>query len=121
MELIIYIKMDLALSNLQRLICLKTQQQNLYFGEYSYSIEKKCTTMSVELSFNDIMFLQTGRVCIGSSVGPALANIFVGFNKKGSLSGIEKLEVYFRYINATFCLFNNEMEAALSFTSLSNV
>ena len=39
----------------------------------------KSTTFAVELSFNDIMYRQTDDVTMGSPLGPALANIFVGF------------------------------------------
>ena len=36
-------------------------------------------TSSVEFCFNNIMNRQNGGVAMGSSLGPKLANIFVGF------------------------------------------
>ena len=36
-------------------------------------------TSSVEFSFNNIMYRQIDGVAMGSSLGPTLANIFVGF------------------------------------------
>ena len=36
-------------------------------------------TSSVEFSFNNIMYRQIDGVSMGSSLGPTLANIFVGF------------------------------------------
>ena len=36
-------------------------------------------TSSVEFSFNDIMHRHIDRVAMGSPLGPALANIFVGY------------------------------------------
>ena len=39
----------------------------------------KSVTFGVEFSFNDIMYKQTDGVAMGSPLGPALANIFVGF------------------------------------------
>ena len=39
----------------------------------------KSATSGVEFSFNDIMYKQTDGVAVGSPLGPALVNIFVGF------------------------------------------
>jgi len=36
-------------------------------------------TRSVEFSFNDVIHQQTDGIAMGSSLGPALANIFVGY------------------------------------------
>ena len=37
-------------------------------------------TSGVEFSFNDIMYRQVNGVAMGSPLGPALANIFVGYH-----------------------------------------
>ena len=42
----------------------------------------KRATSSVEFSFNNTMYKQTDGVAAGSSLGPALANLFVGYYKK---------------------------------------
>ena len=39
----------------------------------------KSATSSVEFSFNNTMYKQTDGVAMGSSLGPALADIFVGY------------------------------------------
>ena len=39
----------------------------------------KSAISGVEFNFNDIMYKQTDKVAMGSLLGPALANIFVGF------------------------------------------
>ena len=55
---------------------------------------------------------------MGSPVRSALANIFVDFNERGLLSSPNKPVVYFRYIDDTFCLFNNRTETDLFFNFL---
>ena len=42
----------------------------------------KSATSSVEFRFNDTMYKQTESVAMESSLGQALANIFVGYYKK---------------------------------------
>ena len=59
------------------------------------------------------MYRQVDRVSIGSPLGPTLANIFIGFHEKGLLSCQNKLEVYFCYVDDTFCLYNSETEVDL--------
>ena len=44
----------------------------------------KSATPGVEFNFNDIMYKQTDGVAMGSPLGPALANIFVGFYEENS-------------------------------------
>ena len=39
-------------------------------------------TSSVEFSFNNAMYRQTDSIAMGSSLGPGLPNIFVGYNEK---------------------------------------
>ena len=81
----------------------------------------KFAVMSVKLIFNDFTYRQTDGVSVVPPLELVLANIFWGFCKKGLLSGSEKPEVYFHYLDDTFCLFNSEMEADIFFTSINNV
>ena len=48
---------------------------------------------------------------MGSPLGPALANIFVGYHEEKLFSEISKLAVYFRYVDDTFVIFQNEKES----------
>ena len=42
----------------------------------------KSARPSVEFSFNNTMYKQTDEIAMGSPLGPALANIFVGYYEK---------------------------------------
>ena len=46
-----------------------------------------------------------------SPLGPALANIFVGYYEEKLFSEISKPAVYFRYVDDTFVIFRNEKES----------
>ena len=48
---------------------------------------------------------------MGSPLGPALANIFVGYYEEKLFSEISKPAVYFRYVDDTFVMFQNEKES----------
>ena len=67
------------------------------------------------------MYKQIDGISVGSPVGLALANIFVGVHEKGLLSGPNKPIVYFHYIDITFCPFNNETEVDLFLNSLNKI
>lgn len=58
---------------------------------------------------------------MGSSLGPVLANILVDFHEEGLLFSFNKPDVYFRYVDDTFCLFSKETEADLFYTSFNNI
>ena len=68
-------------------------------------------TSSVEFRFNNIMYRQIDGVAMGSSLGPTLANIFVGFCEANLFTKIDCLLMYYRYVDDTFCLFKNEKDA----------
>ena len=65
-------------------------------------------TNSVEFSFNNNMHRQIDGVAIGSPLGPALANIFVGYQEAKLFNIAKRPLVYFRYVDDTFAVFNNE-------------
>ena len=50
-------------------------------------------TSSVEFSFNNIMYRQIDGVAMGSSLGPTLANIFVGFCECNLFNKIDRPHV----------------------------
>ena len=65
-------------------------------------------TSSVEFSFNDTMYNQTDGVAKGSPLGPAVANIFVGYHKSKLFSCVQKPTIYFQYVDDTFAIFKQE-------------
>ena len=79
----------------------------------------KSATSGVEFSFNDIMYKQTDGVAMGSPLGPALANIFVGFYEKKLFSQISKPSTYFTYVDDTFAMYRNKEESENFFKQLN--
>ena len=76
---------------------------------------------SVEFSFNDIMHRQIDGVAMGSPLGPALANIFVGYYESKLFQTTSKPEMYYRYMDDTFVVFSNEDECDLFLDSLNSL
>ena len=79
----------------------------------------KSATSSVEFSFNNTMYKQTDGVARGSPLGPALANIFVGYYEERLFSQTQKSPTYFRYVDDTFAIFDHEAEADEFLTKLN--
>ena len=55
------------------------------------------------------MYTQLDGVEMGSSLGPAFANIFVGFHESRLFENTAKPGVYFRYVDDTFVIFGSEL------------
>ena len=79
----------------------------------------KSATSSVELSFNNTMYKQIDGVAMGSPLGPALANIFVGYYEEKLFSQTQKPPTYFRYVDDTFAIFDHEAKADEFLTNLN--
>ena len=65
-------------------------------------------TSSVEFSFNDTMYRQIDGVAMEFPLGPALANIFVGYQETKLFLNVKKSLIYSRYVDDIFAVFENE-------------
>ena len=66
----------------------------------------KSATSSVECSSNNTMCKQSDGIDMGSPLGPALANILVGYYEETLFSETRKPPIYFRYVDDTFAIFD---------------
>ena len=65
-------------------------------------------TTSVEFTFNNKMYKQIDGVAMGSPLGPALANIFVGHQEEKLFIDNNQPLICFRYVDDTFAMFEDE-------------
>ena len=63
----------------------------------------------VEFSFNK-MYKQLDGVAMGSPLGMALANIFVGFHESRLFDNTVKPGVYSQFVDDTFAIFGSELD-----------
>ena len=67
------------------------------------------------------MYRQIDDVAMSSPFGPALANIFVGYQEAKLFNIAKRPLVYFRYVDDTFPVFNNEEDCNTFFTHLNSL
>ena len=67
------------------------------------------------------MHRQIDGVAMGSPLGPALANIFVGYQEAKLFNIAKRPLVYFRYVDDTFAVFNNEEDCNNFFIQLNSL
>ena len=80
------------------------------FPEDNFKELMLIATRGVEFSFNNQMYKQLDGVAMGSTLGPALANIFEDFHESKLFNNTVKPGVYFRYVDDTFVFFGSELE-----------
>ena len=67
------------------------------------------------------MYWQTDDVDMGSPLGPALANIFVDYQKTKLFLNMKKPLIYYCYINDTYVVFENEDDCEKFLSSLNSL
>ena len=67
------------------------------------------------------MHRQIDGVAMGSPLVPALANIFVGYQEAKFFNIAKRPLVYFRYVDDTFAVFNNDEDCNTFFTQLNSL
>ena len=77
-------------------------------------------TTSVEFSFDNVLYKQIDRVSMGSPLGPALANIFVGFYEEKLFNGDNQPIMYFQYMDNTFAMFEKEIDYDMFLNQLNS-
>ena len=66
-----------------------------------------CTRVPIRLFF--LLLGPNNGVAMGSPLGPALANIFVGYQEEKLFIDNNQPLIYFRYVDDTFAMFENEL------------
>ena len=61
-------------------------------------------------NFNDTIYRQTDGVTMGSPLGPSVANMFVGYQEIKLFLNVKKPLIYYRYVDDTFAVFENEVD-----------
>ena len=78
-------------------------------------------TSLVEFSFNNTIYQQTDGVAMGFLLGPALANIFVGYQKTKLFLNMKKPLICYSYVDDTFVVFENEDNCEKFLSSLNSL
>ena len=88
-------------------------KKDLKFSENELTKLFRFVMTQTHFYFDGKIFDQVDRVAMGSPLGPDLANLFMGYyEQKWSESDHGRLvEFYRRYVDDTFCLFENEHQA----------
>ena len=79
-------------------------------------------TSQTNFLFNGKIYDQIYGVAMGSPLAPVLANLFLGYHENIWFNKYQGPSVHFyrRYVDDTFCLFNNEQGALVFFDFLNS-
>ena len=96
-------------------------KKDLKFSENELTKLFRFATSQMHFYFDAKIFHQVDGVAMGSPLGPALANWFMGYNEQKLLeSDHGRLNKFYRrYVDDIFCVFENEHQA-LTFLDFLN-
>ena len=103
------------------MLCMMASLLRLLFPRAVFVELMQTATSSVEFSFNNIMHRQIDGVAMSSPLGPSLANIFVGYYEALLFKRVNKPLMYYRYVDDTFTVFNDEDECNEFFSHLNSL
>ena len=88
-------------------------KEDLKFSENELTKLFRFATAQTHLYFDGKIFDQVDGVAMGSPLGPALANLFMGYYEQKWLESDQGrlVKFYHRYVDDIFCLFENEHQA----------
>ena len=103
---------------------------DLTISRHSFEALMQLATVGVKFVFGGNLYEQVDGVAMGSPLGPALANIFLGFYEAKLFAHCKKQPLYYkRYVDDTFVIFDqkddaqdfllnlNSLHASLTFTT----
>ena len=107
-------------SNIPLSIILENKK-DLKFSENELTKLFRFATSQMHFYFDAKIFHQVDGVAMGSPLGPALANWFMGYNEQKLLESYHGRlnKFYRRYVDDIFCVFENEHQA-LTFLDFLN-
>ena len=78
-------------------------------------------TTSVEFNFDNVAYKQIDGAAMGSPLGPAPANIFIGYYEKKMFNGDNEPIIYFRYMDDAFAMFEKEIDSNMFSNQLNSL
>jgi len=83
---------------------------------------KKLFSFETHFLFNGKFYDQVDGVAMGSPLAPILANLFLGSHEETWLNNFDKADIllYRRYVDDTFCVFNDEQDATSFFEFINS-
>ena len=87
----------------------------------TFTMLMELATVNVTFTFGQTVYQQVDGVAMGSPLGPALANIFLGYYEEKLFSETNPPLYYRRYVDDTFVMLQSEEEANEFLKSLNNL
>ena len=100
---------------------IKTSYPNLKISSADLTKLFKFATCETHFLFNGKFYDQIDGVAMGSPLAPVLANLFMGRNEKLWIENFQgtPLSYYRRYVDDTFSVFSNSLEATEFFNYIN--